>query len=163
RPPGPRTVGPWRYGRYCPPLTCSVWPVMCRAWGEARKTATAAMSSGRGMRPSGPAAGMAADSAPGVPWGGWGGSGRPGGVGVAADAVGGELQRHGPRHRDDAALGRRVVGAAHRPADGHRREVHDRAGPTAGDHRPRGGLGAEERALEVDVEDVVPVGLGHVE
>jgi len=37
----------------CPPSTLMVCPVMLRAWGEARNTATAAISSAVCQRPSG--------------------------------------------------------------------------------------------------------------
>ena len=78
--------------------------------------------------------------------------------GVDADAVDGELQCHGARHRDDRSL-RRPVG------DVERRGVHaaDRADR---DDRPRlalrakftrDGLAGEERRLEVGGEQLAPV------
>jgi hypothetical protein len=82
---------------------------------------------------------------------------------VHADAVRGELERHRARHGDDAALARRVVDAPHGAADRLRRHVDDRASATRGDHRARGGLRAEEPALEVHVKHEVPVSLAHLE
>ena len=75
----------------------------------------------------------------------------------------GEGERHHARQLVDAALARVVAGDAGDRGDAvDRAHVDDRA--AAGRrHLARDRLADEERALEVDVDDGVPVGLGDVE
>ncbi len=77
--------------------------------------------------------------------------------GVARDVAGGHLARDRLGESDQAGLRRRVVRLARvagHPGDG--RNIHDapRALPH---HRTHGGLGHEERAAEIQVDDRVPV------
>src|SRR5205823_8394538 len=79
------------------------------------------------------------------------------------DAVRGELEGHRARHRDDAALAGRIVHAAWLAAHRRRGEIDDRSASAACDHGPGRRLSTEARALEVDVQDVVPLALGELE
>ena len=67
-----------------------------------------------------------------------------------------------PREPDDAGLGRGVVRLAGRAQRRHRRHADDAAALLLA-HVDGGGADGVERALEVDGDDGVPLGLGHVE
>src|SRR3954471_10702410 len=76
---------------------------------------------------------------------------------VDRDPVLRELERHHLRQQPEAALRRAVRRAAlERDVLVDRRDVDDPPAAAGGDHPPRGGLRAEERAGEVRLEDVTP-------
>ena len=92
-----------------------------------------------------------------------------GGDGVDGDAVAGQLLGGDDREAGDAGLGGAVVGLADVAVDARRRRRVDDAGvdlvaglrplaPVVG-----GEVRGAERALEVDLDDGVPLGLGHVD
>ena len=85
----------------------------------------------------------------------------PGRDAVHGDPELGVLEREGAGEADDARLRGRVVGLADVPERADRRRVDD-APPAMLSHPRQRGLGAEERALEVDREDLVPLLLGHL-
>ena len=89
--------------------------------------------------------------------------GQAGGDGVDADAMGGQRQGHRAGHAEHARLAGRVVHAARVAADRGGRDVDDRAGLARRHHRARRRLGAEEAALEVHGEHVIPLRLGQLE
>jgi hypothetical protein len=76
-----------------------------------------------------------------------------------------EFERHRLGKADDAELGGHVVGQVRDPAllAGHRGDVHDRAPDAAVDHDPRGGLPAEEHALQVHRQGLPQVSRADVE
>jgi len=83
--------------------------------------------------------------------------------GVHADAEVRELEGHGAGEHEDAALGGVVVGVAGFAVDGvFAAHVEDDAA-AAGGHEAGGGLGDEEEAGEVDVEDLAPLAFRDVE
>ena len=91
-----------------------------------------------------------------------------GGDGVDGDAVAAELHGRDDREAGDAGLGRAVVGLAHVAVDARRRRRVDDAGVVGlaglGALPPvRGGVPARrEGALQVDLDDGVPLRLAHV-
>ncbi len=145
-----------------PPLTWSVWPVIQPDSSEARNTATRAISSGLG-HPSleRDLSAELAELRLRVAVARLRGVGEPRSDGVHADAMRRERQRHAAREPHDPGLARRVVDAERRAPHGDRGEVDDGAPASPFDQAARDRLGAEEASLEVDVEHVVPVGLGH--
>src|SRR5207253_7728848 len=88
--------------------------------------------------------------------------GGPGADGIAGDAVATEVARHRAREADDPFLGRRVVRLAHVAEAGGGAGVDDAARALLAKYEP-GGLDRGEVTLHVDVDDEVPLLLGHVE
>ena len=77
---------------------------------------------------------------------------------MGADAVAGELDRHGFDHGNQAALGGGVMLAPWRRFDGGERGRADQhAAIAALHHVPGGGAKGVERAIEVDAHDAIPL------
>ena len=83
---------------------------------------------------------------------------------VDPDAVGGDVQGRASGQRHDPGLGRGVVRLAGLGPPAEDRGVVDHGAAVAlGDHLPQHGPGAAERAGQRDVEDPLPLVVGHVQ
>src|SRR5215471_2732179 len=83
---------------------------------------------------------------------------------IDPDPVWRQFQRHCPRHRQHTALARDIMHAPWRAAKRRTRsQVDDRSRPPSRYHRLGDGLSAETRTFQIDVKNVIPVALAHVE